>query len=532
MITSHKPPSLRKLAAWLVLAAAAVTDPVSSAFAYQRTGSVYMWKDPFFANALQNWAPLETRSGIVDMAVGIEYGLALKANGDVVEFGTLFAFGPFLLPPASPGQVYTRPTPDMLTGVKAVATGDRYAFVVKRNGAVLGWGFRDNGTGVLNIPTAAQSGVRMLRQSGDHVVAIKDDGTVVTWGLPFLGAAPADVAAIGAGKPVSVSIGSGFAGHGFAAFVMPNGTIQILGSAGEYAASRLAGIHDALEIEFTDQWANVLRGGGPGCTQRLDRIGIESGYVTGDGYPGPGYSGLYLDGCSVKSSFANNDLQYTLGCRTDGSLVGWTGTADVATSADAMVAGTFPPGLNNVVAVGGGTYFAAALTIPNRNAPRAALLASATDFANLLATLNDPNGRTVDGHHLRDAIEAVNDASKANLWLPGDNLHVAPKHGDKVFEGIKKAVGELTAAKFARNSVLADATLDELIASLLASASEIAQAAIDDATQAHGDARKLAAARAAFADADADALETRRNSQTEAINDFREAWKKAQDSVK
>ena len=185
-----------------------------------------------------------------------------------------------------------------------------------------------------------------------------------------------------------------------------------------------------------------------------------------------------------------------------------------------------------MVAVGGSTFFAAALTIPNRNAPRAALLTSAADFANLLTTLNDPNCRTADAKHLREAIKAVTPASTANLWLPDDNLHVSPRRGEKVFDGIKDAVEELVAAKFARNSRLADATLDNLIASLLASASEIAQAVIDDATQAHGDARKLAAALAAFADADADALETRRNSQTEAINDFREAWKKALDSVK
>jgi len=131
-------------------------------------------------------------------AIGIVGGwwnhtVALKGDGSVWAWGSNF-YGQI-----GDGTTINRSTPVQvagLGGVTAIAAGYYHTVALKSDGTVWAWGYNGygqlgDGTNVTSRPTPAQvpglTGVAAIRAGSDHTIALKNDGTVWTWGRNYFG---------------------------------------------------------------------------------------------------------------------------------------------------------------------------------------------------------------------------------------------------------------------------------------------------------------------------------------------------------
>src|SRR5438105_3727730 len=63
------------------------------------------------------------------------------------------------------------------SGVTTIAAGGEHTLALKNDGSVLGWGLNDSGQ--TTVPAAAQSGVIAIAAGFRHSVALKNNGSVV-----------------------------------------------------------------------------------------------------------------------------------------------------------------------------------------------------------------------------------------------------------------------------------------------------------------------------------------------------------------
>jgi alpha-tubulin suppressor-like RCC1 family protein len=140
-------------------------------------------------------------SGVVAIAAGNAHALALKSDGTVIAWG-FDARGQLGDGAAEPNN----PTPTAVPGVSgivAIAAGAAFSVALKSDGTVLAWGNDDSGqlgdgasngepgcSGACNptpAPIANLNGVVAISAGGSHSLALKGDGTVVAWGSDTFG---------------------------------------------------------------------------------------------------------------------------------------------------------------------------------------------------------------------------------------------------------------------------------------------------------------------------------------------------------
>jgi uncharacterized repeat protein (TIGR01451 family) len=147
---------------------------------------------------------VEGLTNVVSVAAGRQFSLAVKSDGSV------FAWGENNTGNLGIGSdaIVVKPLPVPVTGfgsgsgVIAVAAGGNHALALKSDGSVWAWGRNGNGElglggaqgipATVNVPTQVVglgpgSGVIAIAAGGVHSMALKSDGTVLTWGLNVVG---------------------------------------------------------------------------------------------------------------------------------------------------------------------------------------------------------------------------------------------------------------------------------------------------------------------------------------------------------
>ena len=176
-------------------------------------------------------------TGVVAIAAGVYYTVALKADGTVVAWGK-----------NNYGQT---DVPAGLTGVEAIAAGKYHTVALKANGTVVAWGYNDEGQ--TRVP-AGLTGVVAIAAGDYYTVALKADGTVVAWGKNNYGQTEVPAGRIGV-----VAIAAGV-WHTVA--LKADGTVVACGSDSSGQTRVPAGLHGVAAIAAGYNYTVALRADG------------------------------------------------------------------------------------------------------------------------------------------------------------------------------------------------------------------------------------------------------------------------------
>jgi alpha-tubulin suppressor-like RCC1 family protein len=291
--------------------------------------------------------------GVVDIAAGSDFSVALKADGSVAAWGD-----------GSSGQTEI---PASATGIVAVAAGASHVVALKSDGTVIAWGA--NWSGQCAVPQNL-GGVVQVAAGSNHSLALLANGSIVAWGANWSSqAAPpsplANVVGIAAGGDGSIAL------HASSPPPRITSALQENGKPGsqffhQLTTTNQAAIFDARSLPLglsidarSGQITGTPASGGDylvgvaarnsyGVSRRTLRVFIGP-YVIGWGADLP--SGMPNSLTDVTQVAAGQN--HCLGLRSDGTVAAWGNNLYGQSSV--------PTNLGSVIAVAAGSYFSLAL---------------------------------------------------------------------------------------------------------------------------------------------------------------------------
>jgi alpha-tubulin suppressor-like RCC1 family protein len=298
--------------------------------ALKSDGSVVGWGSDASGQAT---APGAWQRGVVAIAEGRAHRVALKSDGTVVAWGMgktstgiiVTSTGGLIV-----GEYGQSIVPPGLEGVTAIAAGAYHTVCLKNDGSVVAWGLNESGQ--TDVPEAARSGVMAIAAGNHHTMAIKTDGTVVGWGsepntgqLSIPTSARSGVTAIAAGWYASMALKT-------------NGAVVVWGSdAAGLKAVPSAARSGVVAIAAGGAHMMVLK---------------TNGAVVAWGDNNQGQMSVPLAAKSGVVAIAAGGV-HSVALKSDGSIVAW-GTREVTENWDeSKVPVGFPPAL--AVAAGEGS---------------------------------------------------------------------------------------------------------------------------------------------------------------------------------
>ncbi len=192
----------------------AIAAESGDSWALKSNGTVVGWRSQPSNPKYGQLLPAENIFNAVAIAVGpggyTTRGVALKDDGTVEHWG-----GETIYKDATP--------PAGLSNVVAIAAGFNHTLALKNDGTVIGWGFNDVGqatgipttnapnisTGQVTIEGQVLSNVVSIAAGHGYSMALKRDGTIVTWGRMVNNLYPATVPA-GLSNVVAIAAGDNF----------------------------------------------------------------------------------------------------------------------------------------------------------------------------------------------------------------------------------------------------------------------------------------------------------------------------------
>lgn len=178
--------------------------------ALKQDGTVWTWGLYFYYDPIENVDIAMTstqpvcKEGIEDVkaiAAGSDHVVALKEDGTVWGWGSNFAgqLGAIVIADSDTNNEFKYERFMQVRGmekVKAIAAGYNYTIAFKKDGSLWVWGRNNLGNlgddsietiSIEPVPVKDLEDVIAVSAADDHIVALKKDGTVWSWGLNLYG---------------------------------------------------------------------------------------------------------------------------------------------------------------------------------------------------------------------------------------------------------------------------------------------------------------------------------------------------------
>ncbi len=184
---------------------------------------------------------VSTANNIIAIAAGGNTSFALKSNGTLLSWGS-----DIIGQLGDDSTIANKPTPVAVSGANniiAIAAGGLFALALKSDGTLLSWGQDTNGqlgddSTIANkptpVPVSGASDVISIAAGSDFSLAIKSDGTLLSWGSDTEGKLGDDATIANKPTPVTVrganSIVAIAASGNFSLALKSDGTLLSWGS--------------------------------------------------------------------------------------------------------------------------------------------------------------------------------------------------------------------------------------------------------------------------------------------------------------